>query len=180
MEKVLIAYATWAGATHQVADEIAKTLRDKGFAVEVDSADKVKSIEDYQAVILGTSIHASQPVKGFNHFLSHFHKELGDRPVAFFVVCANMMEDNEKNRTETLGWLKKTTDKFPEVKPVSIGLFGGAVTTEGDDYRQVNFIVRKMIESMKENIEKEYKKSDFRDWEQIRAWVVEISKLIKK
>lgn len=170
MKKVLVAYATWSGATGEVAERIGTVLKNNNLSVDVLPANKVKKVSDYQAIILGTSIHASMTVGGFRKFLSKFNKVMTSLPVAYFVVCANMMEDKIENRQETLAWLKKTTDKYPQVQPVSIGLFGGAVTTTGKDYDKLNFLLKKMIDSMKQKMEQDYGKSDFRDWEKIEAW----------
>jgi menaquinone-dependent protoporphyrinogen IX oxidase len=81
-----------------------------------------------------------------------------------------MMEDKEENRAETLSWLMKVTDKFPNVQPISIGLFSGAVTTESEEYKKVNFFIKKIIQSMKQKMEEDYGKSDFRDWGKIEEW----------
>jgi menaquinone-dependent protoporphyrinogen oxidase len=174
MKKILVAYATWAGATHEIANKIADVLKEKDMDVEIVPAEKVNSIEPYQAIILGTSIHAGQTVKGFNQFLKKFHKDLAGRLFAPFIVCANMMEDNPKNIKETSGWANKTLEKYPDIKPAVLGLFGGALITEGEDFNKLNFFFKKMILSMRENLIKEYGKTDFRDWEKIIAWVNEI------
>ena len=100
MKKTLIAYATWTGISRSVAEEIGKTISSTGLETYVSSAGKVESLEEYDLVILGTSIHASRTGKDFRKFLKNFHKTLAQCPTAYFVVCANMMEDNEENRAE--------------------------------------------------------------------------------
>ena len=120
MDKVLVAYSTWAGATHQIADEIGKDLSKNNLQVNVLPAKDVRSISEYQAVILGTSIHAGQMTGDFNRFLNRFHKELAVRKTRFFVCLFNMIEENEKNKAETLGWLNKSISKFPEIKPITL------------------------------------------------------------
>ncbi len=174
MSKVLIAYATWAGATKEVAEQISETFKENGFDVDLEEAGKIQSIAKYDGIVLGTSIHATKPVGGFTKFIRKFRNELTEKRIALFTVCANMMDDCEENRTETLGWLQNATSKYPELKPVSVGLFGGAVITEGKEYESLFFFVRKIIDAMKKKMVEDYGKSDFRDWEKIRSWSEEI------
>jgi menaquinone-dependent protoporphyrinogen oxidase len=174
MDKYLVAYATWAGATHEVADAIAKVFNQHNTQVDVMKASDVDTISEYKAIILGTSIHAGHTNKDFNQFLKTFTSELYNKPLAVFVVCANMMEDCQENRDETNSWLNKTMKKFPDIKPFSTGLFGGALITEGDDFNHLNFLFKKLILSMKDNILKEHGKTDFRDWSAIQDWAEQI------
>ncbi len=66
MKKILVIYATWAGATHEIADEIARQMKTNlsGMDFDVLPVKDVTSIADYQGVVIGTSIHASQPMAG--------------------------------------------------------------------------------------------------------------------
>ncbi len=177
MKRVLVTYTTWAGATHGVADEIGKTLKNTRTKVDVIRAREVKDISCYDAIVAGTSIHA-QVGGEFKNFLRRFHEDLKSKPLAYFVVCANMFEDNEKNRNETMGWLNKATQVYPELKPVDIGLFAGAVLTEGEEYKKLNFIIKAILGSMRDGLIKQYGQTDLRDWEKIRAWAKELKRKI--
>ena len=91
-----------------------------------------------------------------------------------------MWEDTPKSRNETTQWINKTLAKYPEIKPVSLGLFAGAVITEGEDFDKLNILFRKTIESMQHNLIKQYGKTDFRDWDAIRSWADEVAGQLNK
>jgi menaquinone-dependent protoporphyrinogen oxidase len=70
-----------------------------------------------------------------------------------------MKDDTVENRRKALAYLDPVRKQFPQVKPVDIGLFAGAV-----DYRKLSFPYSLILKVMGAP------EGDFRNWETIRTW----------
>ena len=159
--KALIAYATWAGSTAEIAEGIAKILRSPTMDVEVWPAHDVKSLTGYDAVILGTPIRMGRPHPDTRRFIRRFRNQIPDCKIAFFVACLNMSEDNQTNRIQTEGYLKPLYNAAPGIHPISTGLFAGVM----DATKLKGFWKLVMGQTLQ---------GDFRKWDKINAWATEI------
>jgi menaquinone-dependent protoporphyrinogen oxidase len=153
-DKILVAYATAAGSTGEVAEAIGETLRDENMVVDVRRAKGVTDVSGYRAVVVGTGIRAGQVA-----FLETHQEALSKVPVAYFVVCMTMKDDTEENRRTVAAYLNPVREKVPRVQPVDVGLFAGVV-----DYSKLPLPMKLIMKAMKKP------EGDFRDWEVIRAW----------
>jgi menaquinone-dependent protoporphyrinogen oxidase len=99
-------------------------------------------------------------------FLKENSEILGKVPVAYFVVCMTMQNPTEENRQKALAYLDSVRHSVPEVKPVEIGLFAGAL-----HYDKLSWLMRKIVKS------KGSPEGDFRDWDAIRAWAAHLHEI---
>jgi menaquinone-dependent protoporphyrinogen oxidase len=156
VDKILVAYATKAGSTAEVAEAIGEELRNMGAEADVRLAKDVKTLKPYGAAILGSGIRMGQLLSDATKFVEKNREALSQIPVAYFVVCLTMKDDTEESRTTVEAYLDPVREM---VEPVDIGLFAGVI-----DYSKLSFTARTMSKAMKVS------EGDFRDWQAIRAW----------
>jgi len=161
-KKVLVAYASKYGSTGGVADAIGKELCSKDVAVDVALIKNASNVGSYQGVIIGSAIYMGKWMSEAADFVKKNKDILSKVPVAYFLVCMTLAQPTKKERTEVLSYMDPILKAVPEIKPVGIGAFAGAL-----DYNNLSWINKKVLKS------KGTPEGDFRDWNDIRAWTRE-------
>ena len=155
-DRILVAYATRAGSTAEVAQTIAKALSAAGAAVDVCPVKEVGDLSPYRAVVLGSPIRMGRWLPEAFAFLKAHQAELSRVPVAYFVTCVTLTSNTVENR--------RTVDAYLDparaiLRPASVGLFAGAL-----DGSKMSFLDRLMIKAIKTP------EGDFRKWDEIHLW----------
>jgi menaquinone-dependent protoporphyrinogen oxidase len=82
--KILVTAASRHGATQQIADTIAATLRRHGLEVDVIDPARVVSVEEYDAVVIGSAVYLGRWLKQATDVVNRFPAPLAERPVWLF------------------------------------------------------------------------------------------------
>ncbi|GAB4492934.1 MAG: flavodoxin domain-containing protein [Anaerolineales bacterium] len=156
MNKILVAYATRAGSTAEIAAAIGQTLATRGFSVEVKPVAKVASLDGYQAALLGSAIRMGNWLPEMVKFIQSNQSALNALPTALFTVHMLNTGDDESSRTARAAYTAPVRALLPNAPEV---FFSGLM-----DFSRLSFLDR-FVANMVKAVE-----SDQRDWEKIHAW----------
>lgn len=82
--KILVTAASKHGATAEIADWIADTLRADGIEVDRPDPDAVTEIGSYDAVVIGSAIYAGRWLEPARHLTERHHAALKTMPLWLF------------------------------------------------------------------------------------------------
>lgn len=158
---VLVAYSSKRGSTAEIAETIGATLRREGLSVCLERAEDVRSLERYDAVVLGSAVYMKRWRGDARHFLKKHRKALRQMP--FWAFSSGPVGDPAKDDPE---WMEppKLAEKVEEMGGRAHVVFGGCVPAEPHGF---------MERAMAEGVPKEYR--DRRDWDEIRGWAQQIA-----
>jgi menaquinone-dependent protoporphyrinogen oxidase len=155
-QRILIAYASYAGSTQAVAVEIGKVLGERGFLVDVIPVVKNPPVGDYHFVLIGSAVHGSRWLSEAIDFVESNQSVLNRAPVAFFSVCLSGLAKDETALAAARDTIFGPLRAF--VTPVAEVLFAGRVDSRGVALGLPGWLARF------------FPTLDFRNWDKIRGW----------
>lgn len=161
-KRVLVTYASRYGSTGGVADAIGKELCGQGLAADVALIKNAGDLGLYQGVVVGSAIYMGKWMPEATNFVKENRDILGRLPVAYFLVCITLAQPTEKNRAKVLSFMEPIMKAVPEIRPLGIGTFAGAL-----NYKNLSWLNKQILKS------KGAPEGDFRDWNSIRTWAQE-------
>lgn len=154
--RVLVAYASKAGSTAEIATRMGETIAKTGAAVDVLPVDKVKDVSIYRSVVLGSAIRMGRPLPAAMDFVTKNQAALAKTTFSAFVVCLTLKDDTPENRATVNAYLDPVRAL---VKPASEGFFAGVMNGS-----KIDFISRMIMKAMKSP------EGDYRNWDVIGMW----------
>lgn len=158
-KRVLVTYSSKYGSTGGVADAIGRELCGNGVSADMALIKNAGNIGSYQGVIVGSAIYMGKWMSEAADFVKTHRDILRRVPVAYFLVCMTLARPTEKSQAEVLSYMDPILKAVPEVRPVGIGTFAGAL-----HYDNLSWLNKRILRS------KGSPEGDFRDWNAIRAW----------
>ena len=123
MTQVRVAYGTRYGSTREVAEAVAATLEERGADAEVRQAREVRSLDGYDAVVLGTPLYMGALHKDVRALLETHRAALEETPFAVFALGPIKADDGLDGSREQLF---TALAKLPVPTPAATAVFVGA------------------------------------------------------
>lgn len=169
MQKILFAYATQKGSTAEVADFMAKQLREDGFDVTlVNVAESSPSVTSFDAFIFGTPIYKGVWMPEMIKYIHTNLGDLGDKPVFGWVTCIRVLEVGGYDHVMS-NYMEETLLDRMNLQGMKV-LAGRLILEHVDWEERWTLALHYDGRVAPDNYD-----ADFRDWEVIRAWTSKIS-----
>jgi len=160
-DRVLVAYSSKHGATAEIAEAIGRTLGAAGLEVDVRQARRVRSLDPYRAVVLGSAVYAARWRRDALRLLQR--PQLRERQVWLFSSGPVGEDAGDPQQLERFTRPQRVQELAGAIGVREHVVFGGLV---GED---AGFIRKKMARKIPSELR------DRRDWEQIEGWARSIA-----
>ncbi|TRZ46104.1 menaquinone-dependent protoporphyrinogen IX dehydrogenase [Robertkochia solimangrovi] len=169
--KVLIVYGTSEGQTRKIARFMGNILEQKGHSVEIcDATMDPPSADDFEAVLIGASIHIGHYQSGVTHYIKKHVTALNKMPGAFFSVCLAIVSTLEEEHKEAVRianeYLKDTG-----WNPMLVEHIAGAL--KYTEYNYFKKLIMKMISKKEGRPTDTSHDFEYTDWDRVMEFLNE-------
>ncbi|WP_435073244.1 flavodoxin domain-containing protein [Halorubrum sp. HHNYT27] len=178
MSSFLILYGTGEGQTAKIAERIESEISERGHETStLDVRDRPDSfsVDEYDAVIVGASIHLGKHQDAVRDFVTENRSALEGMPTAFFQVSLSSATDEK--REEAAGYVE-TFLAETGWHPDRIGQFGGALR-----FSEYGFLKRLMMKQIAKELLVQERKPDgdveFTDWDAVDAFAADVATFVE-
>jgi menaquinone-dependent protoporphyrinogen oxidase len=162
--KVLVAYATRAGSTGEVAQAIASAMCAQGLDAEVRPLEDGVRFDAYQAVVLGSPVRYGAWLPEMVKAIEAQRAALAKLPLAIFTLHMQGLDDSPASAEIRK---KYSQPVHALVTPKAEAFFAGKV-----DPATLSFFERLAVKMVKSPV------GDKRDWGAIQHWAGQLSRLL--
>ena len=170
MSSFLVLYGTGEGQTAKVASRLADVIESRGHDVttaDIEDLPDEFSVTDYDAVLVGSSIHAGRHHRDIRTFVSANSEALAARPSALFQLSLTSADDDVTARAEAANYVDELLEEA-DWHPDRVGLFGGALR-----YSKYGFLKRLVMKQIAGRATGDVDTSqdyEYTDWEEVAAF----------
>ena len=154
--RVLVTYGSKFGSTAEIAEAITAELRDHGIDVDCLPAHDAKTVDGYDAVVLGSAVDMQRWRRDARRFLEKHAHELERIPFWVFSSGSVGAPEQRDPDWEEPAKVMALAERLGAREHV---VFGGSIPAEPKSLMQ---------KAMASETPEEFR--DLRDWDEIRAW----------
>lgn len=146
------------GGTAEIAQAIAAILAQRGHEATVIPVDRVRSIRDHDAVVLGSAVYVGHWLAAARELVDRSSADFASRPV--WIFSSGPVGDPPKPEEDPVD----VADILDATKAREHRIFAGRI-----DKKRLSFGEKAMVMALR------VPEGDFRDWTAIKAWAGEIA-----
>lgn len=179
MVSFLVLYGTGEGQTATVADRIGAVLGARGHDATTTNADEIPAefdLEEFDAVLVGASIHAGRHQSVVREFVRTRREALATRPTAFFQLSLSSATDDETRQAEAAGYVEaflEETGWYPD----RIARLSGALR-----YSRYGFLKRLMMKRIAAEATGDTDTSrdyEYTDWYEVESFATDFAAFVE-
>ena len=159
MTRVLVAYATRFGSTHEVASAIVHELNAAGLQAQSVEAGSALNPEDFDAFVIGSPMYGGSWMSEAAMFTAIMAERIGRKPVALFSMGTLGVNNPDTGHAEHVAFVER-------IDKVASGLNVLSDTNFTGYFERANLPwYLRILDRMVPNPQ-----GDHRDWEAIKSW----------